>query len=342
MRVVAAFAAVVLASGTFAGVARAQTEDDKAAAQTLFDDGMRLFNAGKIDEACPKFAASLKHYPGLGTRGKLAECYEKQGKVASAWAMWREVAVVAHQATDTKREQIGNEKAKALEPRIPHLTIVVDPASPQPWPTVTRNGVPVDTAAFGTAIAVDPGSIQIDATAAGRVPFARTVTIGEKESKTVTVPPLDKAAVVDKGPPRVEDNHNPPPGEEPQVDHKGRRIAGITMVIAGGASVLVGGFFGIQAKSNWDDAFAAGGGCTKGMNGGPDTCTMAGQTKTDSARNDANMANIFVGAGAAIAVTGVVLWVISPSVVESPQATGFHFTPTVGPTQIGAAFTGTF
>ena len=45
--------------------------------RALFDEGVALGKQGRWAEACPKLAASLERFPGIGTRGKLAECYEK-------------------------------------------------------------------------------------------------------------------------------------------------------------------------------------------------------------------------------------------------------------------------
>lgn len=45
---------------------------------------MRLFAEAQYGEACEQFEASLALVPGMGTRGKLAECYEKVGRTAIA------------------------------------------------------------------------------------------------------------------------------------------------------------------------------------------------------------------------------------------------------------------
>ena len=113
-RLVSALALCVVLPA-LAPAARAASPQDKAAAQALFDEGMKQFKAGNFKEACPKFEASLARFEGLGTRGKLAECYEKVGKVASAWAAYREVAVYAKRAGDKRREQVAEDRAKQLE-----------------------------------------------------------------------------------------------------------------------------------------------------------------------------------------------------------------------------------
>jgi hypothetical protein len=111
--------------------------------------------------ACPKFEASLKLDPGLGAILNLADCYEKNGQTASAWAEFREASAAARASGSKDREDLARQRAAALEPKLSRLTIVVGKQSAQ----VTRDGTSVDSAAFGTAMPVDPGKHVIEATA---------------------------------------------------------------------------------------------------------------------------------------------------------------------------------
>jgi TolA-binding protein len=73
----------------FATMARA---DARADAEKLFDEGRRAMQSGDYALACPKFEASNKADPAVGTQMNLAMCWEKLGKTASAWAMYMQVA----------------------------------------------------------------------------------------------------------------------------------------------------------------------------------------------------------------------------------------------------------
>src|SRR5689334_20626402 len=80
-------------------LAQAQTSAaDKAAAEALFDEGVKLLQKGKYEEACKKLEASERVDSGIGTLLYLADCYEKLGKTASAWATFRAAASKAQSA----------------------------------------------------------------------------------------------------------------------------------------------------------------------------------------------------------------------------------------------------
>src|SRR6185369_4715015 len=92
------------------------SSSDKAAAEALFDEGRRLAQAGKFAEGCPKLEASQKLDPALGTLLNLADCNEKLGKTASAWAQYREATSLARAAGSAEREKFASDRSKALEP----------------------------------------------------------------------------------------------------------------------------------------------------------------------------------------------------------------------------------
>src|ERR1700678_3583891 len=93
-----AVALSVLASGTAWG----QSASGAAAAEALFDEGKALMAAGNYASACPKFAESNRLDEGIGTSLWLADCFEKNGQTASAWAEFRAAAALAVKASDPR------------------------------------------------------------------------------------------------------------------------------------------------------------------------------------------------------------------------------------------------
>ena len=160
---------VALAVTSVGAPAAAQRSvDEKAAAEALFDHAKRLMAQGRYAEACPKFAESQKLDEGIGTLLYMADCYEKNGQSARAWAAFREAAAKAKAAGQVEREKIARDRAGALEPSLSKLTITVEPANVLDGITVVRDGIPVGKALWGTAIPVDPGRHQIEAAAPGK------------------------------------------------------------------------------------------------------------------------------------------------------------------------------
>lgn len=291
----------------------AQSAKDQAGAQALFDEGVRLMSEGKSSEACPKLEASLAKFDGIGIRGKLAECYEKVSRTASAWAMWREVAVLTKKANDAKRLKIAEERVKALAPRVPYLSIEVPDAQRVDGLTVSRNGESVEPGAFGVKVAVDPGSQHIEVTAPGKKAWKTDVSVAEGESRAVAVPALESE-------PESPAEPEPAPAAAPPARPASSassplRTVGFVALGVGVVGVLAGGYFGLSAKSNWNGAFDDGN-CDVATN----KCNAKGQAQTDDARSQATLANVFIGGGAVLAATGAALLIWAPSTREAPTA----------------------
>ena len=268
---------------------RNPSAEDRAQAQALFDRATVLMNAGDHAAACPKLEASLQLFDGIGTRGKLAQCYEHEGRIASAWAMYREVEALAGKSGDGARASVARDAARALETRLPHLTLKVGPTQRIEGLVLKRNGTEVSPGAWGSAIAVDPGQHELEATAPGHTRWVHEVEIKEGESQTVDVPALDALPAEATPAPK-------PAAAAPEPAEQGPwRPVAIVATGAGVVSLAVGGYFGLRAKSKWDGAFDEGH-CDSSSN----VCDSQGQDMTDQARSAAMLSNVFIGAGAAL------------------------------------------
>jgi hypothetical protein len=135
--------------------ARAQ---NPAAAEALFEQARAAMAVGDYDTACARFRDSDKLDPAVGTRFNLADCEERRGRVATAWSLFRGVA--AELSADDDRKPIAEERAHALDARLPYLTLQRTSATP-PGVRVHVDGVELGEASFGVALPMDPGAHQI-------------------------------------------------------------------------------------------------------------------------------------------------------------------------------------
>ncbi|MCU0658561.1 MAG: hypothetical protein MUF64_25890 [Polyangiaceae bacterium] len=245
---------------TSAGVA------NPAAAEALFREGRKLLDQGQLEEACAKLAESHRLDASPGALGSLAQCHEKQGKIATAWAEYLAAFRLATAQGKQAQAQVTRDRAAALEPRLIYLTIKVQ--SPAPGFSLQRDGQPVSASALDTRIPVDPGSTLLEAEAPGHEPVQIKLSLEEgKTENVVAIPPLRKkeapAAPVASGPPSgAPSSSSAPPlassasrvsppsaGEKP-----GAPVAGYVL---GGASIValgVGGFFGLSSLADYREA----------------------------------------------------------------------------------------
>jgi len=328
------FVIVALAAGPAAA-------GNKAAAEAAFLQGRDLLKAGKYAEACTAFEKSQKLDPELGTEYNLATCWEKTGRLASAWAAYRELA---QRDTNVGRRADSAQRASALAPRLTKLLISV--RDPVEGIVVTRNGEDV-TASVGIESPVDPGDYEIVASAPGYSPWSIKVSaIKEGGTVQVTVPALEKAAPAPDKVPPIGPAHvtTAGPGPGPAVGataapHSNRKLIGLTVGGTGLAATAVGLYFGLRAGSKWNDAQnlcpgPAGAEC-------PDAMTKAQADSLEaSAKTAGNVSTVLVGVGVAAIATGVVLYVTAPKHGRAEHA--LRLVPTAGPDGFAVTAAGSF
>jgi len=326
----------VLATAAAAAPAAAQPADAKAAAEQLFAEGRDLAKKGNHAAACPKFEASLRLDPALGTRLNLADCYERTGKLASAWGLYREAVDAARRANDPVRRDFAARRAAAVEPRLPRLIIRVPAGAEVSGLVVTRDGAPVDRVLFDTAVYVDPGSHGVAATAPGHESFETEVTATEGDVSTVDIPPLPPSPSDAPGaePVTGTDGLGSAPAHAAPSGGSSRATWGLVSGGAGAVSLAAGLGFGWSAKKTWDRAFDSGACKRETLE-----CSPHGQELTDSARLRANVANALVGAGVVLVGVGAVLYLTAP---DDHPAERMALVPVAGPDEIGFAVTGGF
>jgi hypothetical protein len=289
---------------------------NRAAAEALFNQGRDLMTKGKHVEACPKFEASQQLDPGLGTMLNLAECYEKTGRTASAWAMYREAIPLARASGSKARQDLATERAQALQERLSTLTIRAmsgEPADAQL--DVRRDGVQVQPAELGAPIPVDPGEHLIEVTAPGKQPWSSKVQVGADAAKVqVDIPALEPqagapaaAAAAPAAQPSAPTAAAPPASS--RRSGSTQRTAGIIVAGAGVVGLGLGTFFGVQASGNWSDA-------KEECNAFPYECSQKGLDLKSSASSQATLSTVGFIAGGALVGLGAVLFFTAPKQKE--------------------------
>lgn len=330
---------VSLALFAASGVARAE-ERDPAAAQALFDEAKKLSAAGKYPEACAKLAESNRLDPGIGTQFHLADCQEKSGKIASAWANFLEVASQARAQGQGDRERAALKRSGQLEARLPKLRIDVPEANRVPGLEIRRDGALVGSAQWGSPVPVDPGEHELVATAPGKRTLSQKVRAEVGKTNTLVLPPLEAepaSATQAAAPPQAfvtaeavasPAEASPPSSDSSPPHDSGAEGAGPNPLIFGlaGLGVVglgVGTVFGLMASSTYDDSKAE---CQPDN---PNLCSQNGVELRDDARSQGNIATVaFVVGGAALAGAGIWLLVDSGSSEKSMAlAAGVRTTP---------------
>lgn len=277
-------------------------------ANALFAEARALADAGRYPEACDKLVASLALRRRLGVQLNLADCYERVGKTAAAWRLFRDAATLAHDLGDP-REDPARERLAALAARLSRLVVVVPPGA-RAGLEIERDAEPVRPADYGRPQPVDPGSHTVTVSQPGRLPWSIRVTVAAKEEVAIRVPELrlataDVASTAPRDPTRA------------------------TWIAAGvgAASLGVGAGFGIAAWSRARDARPA---CDRSGR-----CTDQGYADASRSRRDGTIASVAFAVSGAALVTAAVLYARSPR-------SGARVAPLASTTTAGLALEGRF
>lgn len=291
--------AVAVAVLAAPAVARAQDRDNAAAAEQFFQDGRKLMDQKKYADACPKFAQSHKLAPGLGTLLNLADCYQKAGKTASAWARFREAVALAQRQNRPDREKTADDRAQALEPRLIRLKIVNENANV----TIKMDDVELDPDVLGTAIPIDPGKHSLLVSAPGKKPFETTLDASERVKRpSVEIPTLEDDKPVEAVKPKKKPKVVEPPPEEHERGGT-QRFIGLAVGGLGVVGLGVGSFFGLRTFSKWSEAESR----CPGLQ-----CDAQGFDAATAAQNSGTVSTIAFAAGGALVLGGAALYFTAP------------------------------
>ncbi len=312
------------------------TARDPVGAEALFNEAKREWQAGQWQSACEKFEKSIELDPSASTRSKIAQCREREGKLASAWYEYQLALKLLQELSlgEKRRKELEasiKEKVKELEPRIPKLRITIEPDPRQLKELqLVRDGAAIAVSVVGEALPVDPGEHEVVARAAGYQ--EQRVHVAVAEGKTVDAPITlvsELSGPVIAGPPggttpgaalpvpSQPTRNDQQPASYGNAQESAPRDAGNssgaswdqkhTAFLLGGAGVVtlgVAGYFGIRTLEfvgQMNDHKKRDGNYDSGVSG-----------PRDQAVRSQNTALVLAGAGAALTGLGIVLYVTAP------------------------------
>jgi len=191
--------------------ALAQSAADKATARNLATAGIKLYQQQKYEEALDKLMRAQELYDAPVHLLYLARCYVKLGKLIEGAESYRRLVRTELDANSPDVFQTavtdGEKELAEVEPRIPTLTINVEPST-VPGLKIVVDGEPVSAAVLGVERPVNPGERVVVAEAPGYLTVETSATLQEGQNEQVSL-----TLEVDPNAPK-----EPPPGEgEPQV-----------------------------------------------------------------------------------------------------------------------------
>jgi len=230
-------------SAQYASVGSASADDGDrvahSAAVDLFDAAERALAAGKVAEACPKYAESYRLDPQLGVLLHWADCLERDGKLATAYARFRDAEELATRRGDA-RQAFALSRIRSLEPRLNRIVLTTEGAAWSEGMNLTLDGVLIAPSSFGIGIAVDAGPHVATATAPGHESLRVIVDVqGEGSVARVAFPILPPRASSDKSQPSTPQARN----SDPNASYQTRRIIGITAASVGVVAAGIGAGF---------------------------------------------------------------------------------------------------
>jgi hypothetical protein len=314
-----AYTFAIVAAMSCARAAHAQARDRVQQATQLFEAARESMARGDVALACSQFDQSERLDPQLGTKLHLADCYEKQGKLASAWLQFRAAQVLAAERIAAgaiePREKVAQLRAAKLKARLPTLLLKI--RTRQPGQTIALDGRDLPGRAWGTAAPVDPGTHVLQVSAPGRVTWHESIEIAELEHLEVLVPDLPEERELKPSAPRSTQLTASDSTFEPQLIIA-YALGGVGLV-AGATGVALG--IATENKVSKRDEL-----CPRDLCRDQNEINQVGRL-TREAQRSATMANVLMIGGAVALAAGVTLFVLAPHSSETKLSVAVHVSP---------------
>jgi len=300
--------APIVALSLTPALAYAQVDDPDQAADAIYKRGKELYAAERYAEACPKFAAVHKIDPGVGSALYLGDCYEKEGKMASAREAFLDGVRLARAKGDDKRRKLAEVRLAAAEALTGSLRIEL--------PNDVPSGFSVDLDErtllekdLNQTIPLDRGPHVVIARAPGYLPEKLAKEVKDGTVTTVKLAPL-----------------MPDPDAAWQI--KPLQVAGLVIGTTGIAGLVVGGVFGARALSTQSDYE------THCSGGADNLCRASGTALYEDARDQSTISTVAFVAGGALLGAGLTLFIAGDEAPVSPEGGDQALRVRVSPTGV--------
>jgi hypothetical protein len=283
----------------------------EAVAESLFRDGKRLFQSDDFEHACPKLAQSYQVDPAGGTALLLAICYEKQGKLASAWARYNDALVLARRDAREDRERRAHEGLDSVEPKLSYIEFKLDPTTQAiagvtlsidgtELPAISDARLPVDAGHHKLTIRAPNYESWHAEIAVGGPSFTESIAVPTLQVKPVAAAPASLTLPPQTAPVLA----NAAPQLAERGGHRNIRTTAYVIGGVGLAAVAVGSYFGVRAVQLKNDANGI---C-------PTTqCTQEQVTAvpmSQDAISNAHISDVLIGLGAAATISAAAMWYV--------------------------------
>jgi len=292
-------------------------------AQARFNKGRALFIKEQFEPALVEFRAASELYESPNTRLYIARCEQKLGHMATAYVEFQRAASEAADRARTdpryaSTSDVAKQEGAALEGKLAHV-IIVTPAGLPNGVTITINDTPLGLASVGVPAPVDPGTVEIVATAPGYLRLHKSANIAAGESTEIKVQ-LAKEASQDATTTTMTTNDDKASDTSrdttPSASH-GLRNAGFVVGGIGIAGIGVFATFAGLAQSRFDQLKSQCGGA----------CDASYSSQISEGQTFQLVANVALAAGGAALVTGAIMVIAGMSTGAAPIQAAFSPLP---------------
>jgi hypothetical protein len=285
--------------------------DEGALAEALFRQGQSLMTEGKIDDACLKFEESQRLDPSTGTLLNLADCHEKQGKLAMAWNEFGAAVLAARRDQRADRVSFAQERIDVIEPKLSKLTLLLPSSHEVEGLQIELDKTKVGRAALGMPLPIDSGDHTLIVKAPGKQTWQSSFKV-EPGPSEMLIPKL-----VDEVKPPIIATTSQGKEFDDQGKNKGSVQRTVSYVVGGLGVIGVGigvGFGVVALEKNGQSN-------QNGCDG--NDCDANGYKLRNEARQAGDISTVAFVAGGTLLASAVVLYFTAPhpAHVESSSLT---------------------